>query len=165
MALSILIFGQSKLASAPFIIVSNIHKSNYFYGDTIFFTIKNNTQIERGYTIEASCIVANSKLDPIYYGAIYTAYFNNDTSFFVSLKKRIQIYKEEQIGYLLPNGMVIPHIVSADSSSTFFYILSGNKTKNGIKLKLRIIPDIKDDEPDYNIETKSFRLFIDPIYK
>lgn len=163
MFFSILIFGQNKLTNAPFVIVSDINKSNYCYGDTIYFTIKNKTQTDRGYTIEAISVNTSLKSNQVFNSELYTAYFNNDTSFFLSLKKSKQVSKENNIKYLMPDNKVIPHSISADSSSTFFYIVKGNKLKNGVKIKLRIIPDIVDDEPDYIIETKPFWIFVNPM--
>lgn len=163
MFFTILIFGQNKFTDAPFVIVSDINKSNYCYGDTIYFTIKNKTQTNRGYTLEAISVNTTLKPNQAYNSELYTAYFNKDTSFFLSLKKSKQVSKENNIKFLMPDNKVIPYLISADSSSTFLYIVKGNKTKNGVKIKLRIIPDLVDDEPDYIIETKPFWIFVIPM--
>ncbi len=64
------------------------------------------------------------------------------------------------MGYLLPGVKAVPRVIAADSSSTFLFIIKGNGTKNGSKMKFRVIPAIVDDEPDQIIETKFFRLFL-----
>jgi hypothetical protein len=53
MVFAVLLVGQSKSPEAPLIIVADIQKTNYYLGDTIRFTVKNRTQVDRGYTIEA----------------------------------------------------------------------------------------------------------------
>ena len=52
-------FGQTKQSNVPFIIVSDIKKRNYYYGDSICFSVKNKTQTSRGYTIEAFRLYKN----------------------------------------------------------------------------------------------------------
>lgn len=157
------IFGQSKSNHKPLIIVSDINKSKYCYGDTIFFTIKNKAKIIRGYTIEIISINNNSESKDAFNSELYTAYFNNDSSFFKNLKKSRQVSNNNNIGYLSPNAKVLPRIIAVDSTSTYHFIVKGNKSKDGVKMKFKIIPDIIDEEPDYEIETKSFWLFINPL--
>lgn len=145
------------------IIVSDINKSKYYFGDTIFFTIKNKAQITRGYTIEVVSINNNSESKDAFNSELYTAYFNNDGSFFESLKKNKQVSNKNNTGYLLPDAKVLPQVIAPESTSTFHFIVKGNKLKNGVKMKFRIIPNIIEDEPEYKVETKSFWLFINPL--
>lgn len=63
----------------------------------------------------------------------------------------------------MPSAKVNLQDIAANSFSTFVFLVKGDKVKNGIKLKFKIIPDIIDGEPDYLIETKSFCIFVNPI--
>ena len=144
---------------APFIIVSDIEKKCFYPGDTLSFTIKNTTPKNRGYTIEAVCVDANSK-SQIFYSELYTAYFNNDTSFFRKIKESKKASKENNIRFMTPDVQAIPHTINTDSLSTFIFIVKGNRmNNNGIKIKLRITPDLVDGNPDVPIETKPFYIF------
>ncbi len=148
------VFGQK----APFIIVSDIEKKCFYPGDTLSFTIKNLTSFNRGYTIEVACIDTHLKLYTAY-NEVYTAYFNHDTSFFKKIKESEKSNNEDNIGHIIPDFQLLPHDIRADSLSTFVFVLTGNRMKTGIKIKLIIYPNLVDGNPDVPIETKPFYVF------
>ena len=159
----ILLFGQNKLNNAPIIIISDVKKTHFYLGDTVRFTIKNTTSHNRGYTIEAISMSSTSEPNKIFNNQLYTAYFNNDTSFFIRLKKSRQASKKKDINFIIPDYTTIPYNVTNNSLSIFHFVVHGKKIPKGIKVKLRIFPDIIDDEPPYIIETKAFWIFVNPI--
>jgi hypothetical protein len=158
------IWGQTpSVSSSPLSIISDVIKDRYYTGDTIYFTIKNIDSIDRGYTLQVICMTG-SESKRHWYGAMYTAYFNNDTSFFRMEKKDKKVNsKNEKINYLIPNPEFVPHLIPVDSSSIFQYCLKGSKLKKGIKIKFRIVPDLIMNEPEYIIETKPFWIFVKPF--
>ena len=143
---------------APFIIVSDIKKKSFYPGDTLSFTIKNTTPKSRGYTIEAVCVDASSK-PPIFSNELYTAYFNNDTLFFKKIMKGKETAIKNKVGFMPPDYQLTPYLINADSLSTFVFIVKGDSMKRGVKIKLRITPDLVDGNPDVPIETKPFYIF------
>jgi hypothetical protein len=152
-----IIFGQNKSnKNTPLFIVSDIQKSHFYPKDTLHFTIKNRSQSDRGYTIEAIKIGNDSRPDQVFYSKVYTAYFNNDTTFLRKLNKSMRISKTQKTRYILPISKVNPNSIAADSVSIFFFVIYGKRIQNGIKIKFRVIPDIVEDEPDFEIETKPF---------
>lgn len=154
----IITLGQSASTGSPLIIECDISKGNYFRGDTLCFTIRNKTKIDRGYTIEVISVDSIST-----FNSFYTAYFNKDTSFFVKLNRNMRMAKRKRIGYLIPEIKAIPHEIKAGGLSKFIFVLKGKKLKGGSRIKFRIVPDILNDEPEYKIETQEFWIFVSPL--
>jgi hypothetical protein len=160
------ISAQKTSDKAPLFIISDVKKNKYYNGDTILFTIKNREHVPRGYTIEAyaETFFTNSKSYELLYNGFYTAYFNNDTSLLMNIKRNIQKNghnKGKRLPVIARN--LIPYPIPADSISRFIFIVKGKATKNAVEIRFSVIPDIVEGEAEYSIETRSFWLFVNPI--
>ncbi len=159
---SIFTFGQNRVNDAfPLAIISDINRKEVHLGDTICFTIKNKTLKDRGYTIEV--ITSESQDLKIGYDAIYTAYFNSDSSFFIKLDNIKRMSRKQKVPYLMPDPNLTPHDIGANKESTFQFIVKGKERKKGIKVQFKIIPDLVDEESEVLILSKPFFLFAAPF--
>jgi len=144
---------------APLMISTNVSKHSYYPGDTIIFTIKNLTKERRFYRVES--LINNSVQIEQVNKEILNAYFNKDTAFFEHLEKNIVASKKSKLGYIMPDVHSYAYAIEGDSSATYGFVVKGKTSKQGIKMSLRINPDVVAGEGKNLIETKSFWLYVD----
>jgi hypothetical protein len=120
-------------------------------GDTIIVRIKNLSSANRGFTIEA---VSLGKV-PEYENALYSAFFNADSSFFQKLKMSKALAKSENIGYILPDYELYPYEIEGNAEKLLIFVARGKALQKGVRLKLRITTDI--------IEEKSETVYSAPL--
>ncbi|MCU0384885.1 MAG: hypothetical protein MUE38_02590 [Flavihumibacter sp.] len=156
--------GQEDKKVAPFRVKTECLKSANKIHDTVIISVENISNVDRGFVIEFTRIGEISESESSFYGQLYTAYFNSDKSFFRKLKKTQRLSRKDGVGYIVPDSRLIPYTVDANQTKVLRFSLSGQRLSDPIILKVRIVPDIIDSEPDYIIESKPFNVYIKPRY-
>jgi len=133
--------GQSR---GKVLTIDTITKTTFRNGDTLSITVRNLTPQRRGFTVEALSMEKQS----YYYSAVYSAYFNNDTLFFKTLKATQELSRETHTQYALPNYQTHPYSIKANSDTTIKFILKGVPIQKGTMLRLRITSDIVNDDQE-----------------
>lgn len=148
-------FGQKSIESKGQILaIDSIFNTTNSKGDTLSLTVKNLTLNDRGFTIE----VVELSEEPYYYNAVYSAYINNDKSFFKKLRAAKKSSRENNIQFVLPNYLTTPYDIKGNSTRTINFMIKGKPVKNGLMIKLRITSDIVNDEYE-TIYSDSFKVF------
>ena len=156
--------GQENGNIAQFRVKAEYKKSTNKNQDTVIISVENISNVNRGFVIEYTRIGEISEYVSSFYGHLYTAYFNSDKSFFRKLKKSQRLSRKEGVGYIVPDSRLIPYTVDANQTKVLQFSLSGQRSSKAIVLKVRIIPDIIDSEPEYIIESTPFNVYIQPRY-
>jgi hypothetical protein len=120
-------------------------------GDTIIVRVRNLSSANRGFTIEA---ISLGK-EPEYETAVYSAFFNSDSSFFQTLKASQKLSKSDNIGYILPDYELYHYEIEGKTERLLTFVVGGRSLQKGVRLKLRITTDI--------IEDKSETVYSDPL--
>jgi hypothetical protein len=126
-------------------------------GDTFSIKVKNLTPNDRGFIIEVVALVD----EPYYYNAVYSAYLNNDTSFFKKLRAAKKSSRKNNIQYVLPDYRTTLYDIKGNSERTINFMIKGKSIKNGVMTKLRITSDFVKDESE-TIYSNPFKLHVLP---
>lgn len=113
-------------------------------GDTITVRIKNLSSSNRGFTIEAVSLGKK----PEYESAVYSAFFNADSSFFQKLKASQELLKSENIGFILPDYELHPYEIVGKTEKLLTFVVRGKALQKNVRLRLRITTDIIEDNSE-----------------
>ncbi|OQP51977.1 hypothetical protein A4H97_25500 [Niastella yeongjuensis] len=145
LSLHSIFYGQASNGGRTNILaVDFLTKRTITAGDTILMKVRNLSSASRGFTIEA---VSMNK-EPGYESAVYSAFFNNDNSFFQKLEASKKLSKKEKLPYVLPDYKLRTYELEGYSERLLTFIVKGIPLRKGIPVKLRITTDIINDESE-----------------
>ena len=152
--MNIVFYGQNK---GSILVVDTIVNTTGIKGDSFSVKVKNLTPSDRGFIIEVVALVD----EPYYYNAVYSAYLNNDISFFKKLRAAEKGSKKNTIPYVLPNYRAIFYDIKGNSERTINFMIKGKSIKNGVMTNLRITSDLVKDEFE-TIYSNPFKMHVLP---
>jgi hypothetical protein len=147
----------------PLVLSQEAIKDKYFPGDTIRFSVTNQSMAERGFVIDVVTTQDYQSPDAIFYRELFSAFFNDDTAFIRRVTALRATSKKDGSRYRTPELTPITYDLQPRSKRHFAFILKGTKRSDGIRLQIRVIPDLKEDESEVVIDSKPFSVFGNPF--
>jgi hypothetical protein len=154
---------QTTAEKPPLSLSSDAIKETYFPGDTISFRVTNQSTTQRGFIIDVVTTEDYQSSDKIFYRELFTAFFNNDTAFIRKLKLYQRESKSSGNRYRTPELTPVTYELEPGRTRKFAFVVKGNRRLEGIRLQLRVIPDLNGDEPETISESKPFAVFATPL--
>lgn len=157
-------YSQVDSSKSPLKVKAERYKPRHLNSDSIILCVENISDFERGFVFEILSIGDDSESVEIFNSILYSAYFNNDTSFFKKVKQNKELSDKNKAGFISPDAQLVPYVVKANETIQLYFIISGSPINKPVKLKIRIIPDYVDGEPEYKIESSPFLVYFRPVY-
>src|SRR5690606_517088 len=132
-------------------ISTNLQSQIYSVDDTISFVVSNPGKTERWFIIETINYDSNMGMNEV-----YTAYFNYDYSFFKKIKKYANESQKHGINFIMPEANRQEYLIKPEGDFKFSFCITEKNLKKGCKIRLRITPDLVEDEECSTILTTSF---------
>lgn len=157
-------YSQVDSSKPPLKVKIERFKPRHLNSDSIVMCVENISNDERGFVFEIVSIGDDSEGVKTFNSSLYSAYFNNDTSFFKKVKQNKELSDKKKAGFISPDAQLVPYVVKAHEKIQLNFIISGSPINKPLKLKIKIIPDYVEGEPEYRIESSPFLVYFRPVY-